>query len=390
MQSSEPIQGRRPTVLVANPSADLYGSDRMMLEAVRGFVERDWRVVVAHSSDGPLVDHLRGLGAEVVSCPAPVVRKSNLTPAGVVALGKDTLRGMRPMRRLIRDVRPDLLYVSTVTIPLWLAVAKASAVPSVLHIHEAEAGVPAPARIGLNLPSHLATRVIFNSATSKAVARPTAALERRSRIIHNGVAAPPRTTEGRESLGGQVRLLYVGRLSPRKGVDLVISAVTELAAAGLDATLVVVGAVFPGYEWYEEELKAQVAANGIRERVSFRGFRDSVWDEMSAADIVVVPSRSDESFGNTVIEGVLAQRPVVAADHSGLAEARQGLAAVVPFENDSAAALAAAIMRVVGDWEHFRGAAVRDAARAGDEYSPQRFRGRVLRVAEEAVRAVAR
>lgn len=43
------------TVLIAHPSADLYGSDRVMLETVDALVAAGRRVVVTLPADGPLV-----------------------------------------------------------------------------------------------------------------------------------------------------------------------------------------------------------------------------------------------------------------------------------------------------------------------------------------------
>ena len=169
MTSAPPEIGRR-VALVANPSADLYGSDRMVLEAVRGLREAGWDVVVAATQDGPLRAEMEALGARWRLCRAPVVRKSNLRPAGLVQLAGEVVRGLPSMVRVLREVRPDVLYVNTVTIPLWLVVAKVLRVPSVIHVHEAESSVPRVARVGLALPTRLATRVICNSETSRAVA----------------------------------------------------------------------------------------------------------------------------------------------------------------------------------------------------------------------------
>ena len=137
-----PDQVRRSSmprsVLVANPSADVYGSDRMMVEAVRGLVADGCEVVVTASVDGPLRTVVEAAGARFVVCPSPVVRKSHLSPRGLVQLAGTVVRGMTPMSRLVREVRPDVIYVNTMSIPMWLVLATAMRVPSVNHVHEAE------------------------------------------------------------------------------------------------------------------------------------------------------------------------------------------------------------------------------------------------------------
>lgn len=376
MSSPSQPSGRPRTVLVANPSADLYGSDRMVVETVTGLVERGWRTVVTVSQSGPLVSRMEEVGAEVVVCPAPVVRKANLTPRGVVELTRDIRRGIPRMRALVRSVRPDVIYVSTVTVPFWLVVARWARVPVVVHVHEAESSIPALARWGLAAPSSLANHVIYNSRTSRDVGRAAGLPRPSSTVIHNGVPGPVEVVPPRA--GADVpRLLYVGRLSPRKGVDVAVRAVGLLKERGVAARLTLVGAVFPGYEWYEQELQDLVHSAGLDSDVTFAGFLEDVWEPMAAADIVLVPSRSEESFGNTVIEAAMAARPVVVSDHTGLREAREHLRAAVPVVADDPAAVADAIQSIVADWSGFRARAVDDAPQTARRHAPETYRSQV-------------
>ena len=73
-----------------------------------------------------------------------------------------------------------------------------------------------------------------------------------------------------------IRLTVVGRLSPRKGQDIAVQALAEIISTGADATLTLVGGVFPGYEWYEHELKQTAAKLGLADRVKFVGFQEDI------------------------------------------------------------------------------------------------------------------
>lgn len=361
---------------MANPSADLYGSDRMVLEAVRGLTERGWRVVVAASTTGPLEPHLRAAGAELVVCPVPVVRKSNLSPVGLVRLLVAAVRGLPAMVRLVRRVRPDIVYVNTVTIPLWLVVARLLRVPSVVHVHEAEASVPKVARVGLSLPTRLADLVICNSAVSRDVTGVAGGPAGRMTVIHNGVPSSGDPRPPREVVDS-VRLLYVGRVSPRKGVDVAVRALAALRDRGVDATLDVVGDVFPGYEWYERELRALVEHEGLGDSVRLHGFADDVFPHLRDSDIVIVPSRADESFGNGVVEAALSARPMVISDHTGLREASEGFEAVVRVPPERPDRVADAVVELLASWSDACERAVADSHRARVEYSPERYRSAV-------------
>src|SRR5689334_15776575 len=104
------MQPRPRTVLVANPSADVYGADLQMLESVSAARETGWRVVVAVPSDGPLVRRLLARGAEVRFVRYPVLCRAAATPTGLPRLGLAAGRSVPGIREVIREERPALLY----------------------------------------------------------------------------------------------------------------------------------------------------------------------------------------------------------------------------------------------------------------------------------------
>jgi glycosyltransferase involved in cell wall biosynthesis len=191
-------------------------------------------------------------------------------------------------------------------------------------------------------------------------------------VLANPVTGPAAPEPPRDRLDGPVRLLFVGRLSPRKGPDVAIAALRELRARGVDARLTLVGSVFPGYEWFEEQLRD--AAADLDGHVEFAGFRSDVAPALAGADVVLVPSVLDESFGNTAVEAVLAGRPTVVSGLRGLREAVDGYAAAQVVEPARPELWADAVQRVTGDWASFRTAAVRDARTARDRHAPARYR----------------
>lgn len=367
------------SVLIAHPSAELYGSDRVMLESVSGLVDAGWKVYVAIPFDGPLVGEIRSRGAEPVVIDTPVLRKSALRPLGMLRLIRDTVAGSVRANRLLTALSPDVVYVSTMTAPLWLLSARLRGIPAMCHVHEAERAAPLMLRLGLAVPLLLARKVVTNSRFSTDVLTKTLpALSSRSSIVYNGVPGPAMVTTPRAELNGTVRIAYVGRLSARKGVDVAVEAVAKLVTSGVDAELDIVGSVFPGYEWFEEKLRARVGELGLSDRIHFRGFRPSVWDSFAAADIAVVPSTVDEPFGNTAIEAVLSARPVVVSASGGLTEAISGYdsaKAVAPGNPDS---LAAALQSVIGDWDRLSKRALVDSGRAARRFSVDGYRESIV------------
>ena len=371
------------TVLIAHPSADLYGSDRVMLETVDALVAAGRRVVVTLPADGPLVQLIEARGARVELCLSPVLRKSALRPVGMVKLLLETARSLPASISLIRRSGAAVVLVNTVTIPFWIPVARLVRRPVICHVHEAEASASSVIKRSLALPLLLANKLIVNSRFSLGVLTSSfARLGRKATVVLNAVAGPEQPTLARAGLDGVVRLLYIGRLSPRKGPDVAIEAVNVLRARGVRASLDLVGAPFPGYEWFEQDLRDLVRRKDLGGAVTFHGFQSDVWPHLLSADVVVVPSVKDEPFGNTAVESVLSARPVVVSATSGLQEAVEGYGSAQQVRPADPDALADAIGRVHDDWPTFREKAFQDAHTAAERHAPAEYARRVCEIVD--------
>lgn len=370
--------GRARRALVAHPSSELYGSDRVALESVAALVGTGRTVHTTLTSDGPLRAHLEKAGSAVSVLAVPVLRKSQMSVGGLLGLAVDTVRRTPGMLGMLWRNRPHLVYVSTVTVPWWLVLARLSGARVVCHVHEAEESVPRIVRMGLAAPLLLAHRVIANSELSRdVIVRDLPVLRGRTRVVYNGVPGPDEVTPPRSELTGPVRLVLVGRLSPRKGTDVAVEALALLADRGVDAVLDLVGGVFPGYEWFEQEVRAAAERTGVSHRVRWRGVQSDVWDALAGADIVLVPSRV-EPFGNAAVEAMLAARPVVVGDTQGLREiVRHGENGFLAAPDDPEA-LADAIAAVVLDWPSAVHRAEHARSEAHQRFAPRRYRDALI------------
>lgn len=366
------------TVLVAHPGAELYGSDRVLLESVVGMLAAGRRVVVALPADGPLATKMKEAGARVEICPMPVVRKSTLTPHGLALLLNDAFRGLGPMWRLIREPGTATVLVNTVTIPAWVVVGRLGGRRVICHVHEAERSASRVLRTALYAPLLLATGIVVNSRFSLQVLSETLPrLQARSTVVYNGVPGPSsesRPLRSAPGSNGQVRLLFCGRLSPRKGPQVAVDALDRLVRQSVDARLELLGAVYSGYEWFEHELRDQVIRLGLADRVSFHGFDPDIWPYLDEADICLVPSVIDEPFGNTAVEAILAGRPLVVSATSGLIEASAGYACARTVTPNDPAAVASAVRDLLEHWPRVRQQISADTALAMRRHAPTGYR----------------
>jgi glycosyltransferase involved in cell wall biosynthesis len=377
-------------VLLAHPSPDLYGSDRMLVESVRSLADAGCAVTVVLPDRGPLVPLLQATGADVVIIETVVLRKAFMSVRGLGTLLLSASRALPLAVRTVRAARADVVYVNTVTIPGWILASRLARTPVVAHVHEAEDSLPRLIGLGLHLPLLLARRVLVNSlAAQQGLTATLPALAGRIRLLYNGVPGPDVETElgldpaQRTNDDTALRLLLVGRLSPRKGTDVAIAALDSVVRRGVDARLDLVGEVFPGYEWYEQTLREQVSAANLDARVSFIGFQSDVWPAFAASDIVLVPSRV-EPFGNVAVEAALARRPVVASGVQGLREIVTGGETGMVVAADDPEAIADAVCDLAKDWP----SAQRMAQLAHDDalhrFGTQRYAADLLKLLVDA------
>ncbi len=143
------------------------------------------------------------------------------------------------------------------------------------------------------------------------------------------------------------RLVFLGSLGERKGIQHLLPAMRELVAErGVDVTLEVIG--FGGLEQW---CRRYVSEHALEDRVSFVGRESAPLPRLAAADLLVVPSLYD-SFPNTVLEALFVGTPVIGSDTSGIAsilEAKELL-----FEPQNPTAIADAVESAARDPEAYR------------------------------------
>lgn len=130
---------------------------------------------------------------------------------------------------------------------------------------------------------------------------------------------PRDKNEAKQKLGIQENrvILYVGRIEPLKGIDILVEAVSLLEDPA-DTRLVIVGGSLED-DAELGKLKALSERLGIQEKVTFTGSvpQDMLPDFYSAADAFVLPSYY-ESFGLVALEAMACGTPVVVSRVGGL------------------------------------------------------------------------
>ncbi|ACC70263.1 glycosyltransferase family 4 protein [Paraburkholderia phymatum] len=315
-------------VLAIDQSGVLGGAELSLLEIVKALKAR---VQVLLFDDGPFHAALRreGVAVDVLDPGATRdIRKQGGTPPlakavkGVASLVRATVARAR---------QSDVIYANTQRAMVIGALAgRLARRPVVWHLRD----IVSPEHFGSKQLAIIKwcaklglAHVIANSAASaRAFADLTQFGDKRIDVVFNGISSAPFNALRdvpqsvlRTRLDLPQDAFLVGsfsRLAQWKGQHVLL----EAMVLNPHMHAVLVGAPLFGEDAYEAMLHAFVAAHGLEARVHFLGFQDDVAACMCAVDVVAHTSITPEPFGRVIVEGMLAQRPVVASRAGGVTE----------------------------------------------------------------------
>ena len=305
-----------------------------------------------------LVRAQRAAGAEVtVACPGSdgLATAAEALGSGLRhwhaarSPGPGLAREVRSLRRIVREVRPDVVHAHSAKAGLAVRLAVRGRVPTVFQPHawSFEAAGGATGLLALNWErwgARWAARLVCVSEAERRTGQ-RSGIRARWSVIPNGIdldgfhPAPAGAARAGipllEGVGPAAPLVVcVGRLCRQKGQDVLLEAWREVTRRVPDARLVLVG----------DGPDARTLRGLAPSAVLFAGAVPDAAPWYQAADLVVLPSRW-EGMALAPLEAMGCGRPVVISDVDGARESLppgQGPRCLVPPERPVALAGAVA------------------------------------------------
>jgi glycosyltransferase involved in cell wall biosynthesis len=280
------------TAIVSGPGRQLTALASQLGE--RGVKLRVYMFQRAGRSPSPFIAYLERAGVEHVVLPD----NGPLDIALLIRLG-----------RSLRDWNPDIVQTHNyrMTVMAYLLKWTNPPWPWIAFFH-GSTNESWKVRLYNRIDAMLLPRADRLVVMSERHKRDFSAAGDRVRVIHNAILALPSESSpvklGAIRRPGVPLIGVIGRLSPEKGVDVLIEAVSLLPARS-------VSIVLAGNGPARAALEQQAVALGVRSDIHFLGTVEDVGSLYSQLDLVVLPSRS-EGLPNVLLEALSADVPVVA------------------------------------------------------------------------------
>ena len=330
------------TILFVDHTAKLGGGEIALLNLVTALDETRYRPIVALAADGPLVGRLRAAGVETHILPLDSAlldtRKDSLGVKSLLRLRQigQVLAYTVQLARWARGQRVDLIHTNSLKSDIYGGLAGRLAGITVLwHVRDHINGKYLPPMVAAAfriLAWRLPQMVVANSESTLRQIWPNR--EAASAVVYSGVATQvvhdgyPEEHKGQDEQAGSKSapdrdwptVTLVGRIAEWKGQHVFLRAAASVLGQYPQTRFWIVGAPLFGEHDYALSLHTLAEELGITKKVEFLGFRNDVAQILSRTDIVVHASILGEPFGQVVIEGMAAGKPLVATDGGALPE----------------------------------------------------------------------
>ncbi|MGF2688466.1 glycosyltransferase family 4 protein [Marinobacter sp. DUT-3] len=337
-------------VLQILPALHSGGVERGTVEFAAELVKRGHESFVV-SNGGPLVGQLEAQGSVHVAM--PVHRKSPASFGQIL-----------PMRRLLEDIRPDVVHVRS-RMPAWITWLAWRGLPA----HERPVLVSTfHGMYSVNPYSAIMAKADHIIAVSDCVRdyiiRNFRVPEDKLTVIQRGVdvdgfrsqtldsAWHARLIEQHPHLRDKRIIMMPGRISRWKGQLMFLEAMAEIIQKNPDCHGIIVGGVEPGKDRFMEELERRREELGLIQHTTFLGQRNDMAELYLLSDLVCHMSTKPEPFGRTVTEALASGTPVVAFDRGGAAETLRACFPEGLVEPDDTHAFAQAALRLLTTQGH--------------------------------------
>lgn len=332
-------------ILLLSTGGKIGGEETFTLNLAKELLNCGHEVEVAYGGDIQR-QNLEKNGIKV--CPVDITSRS---VAGIIKAAKR-------IARYANDNRFDIIHAQAIGPALMGVMAKRlykCRIPWIWHNH----GITDFAYKYIVRHLNKLDLIIANSDYVKETLKGHGVKANKIKRIHNGIsyndfkASSEEKIANRKSLCKEINIpendflsIYVGRLSPEKGVEVFLEGFENFYTDNRDAQCILVG---DGAQ--KQGLQAQINNYKSKNNIHFLGFRSDIRQLVSGCDALVLPSHI-ETFSLTTLQAFASGTVCIATDVGGTPEQILDKFSGILFPDKDAKALAEALQNLKNDKDY--------------------------------------
>jgi glycosyltransferase involved in cell wall biosynthesis len=332
------------------------GQERSLFEVICGLRDRDVAVTLAYEDEGELLSEYRKRGVATIRIKSRILILKSWRVVAHAGRFLQSLLGLLAQSRRAGG-RWTLIYINQYfDVTLAVVCGAILRIPVVCHLRLA-----APPYLSRQMRWGLrrCRLLICNSAFTAKTYVDAGFSEQSIVVVRNAIDTnvfSPAESEDIKSFADRPEkvILYVGRISPEKGIEVLIDAMVIARRRQPGIRLLIVGNArgHGATGAYMESLRTH-AEGALGEAVSFRPATSDIVALYRNADLTVLPSVWDEPFGRVVIESMACGVPCLASRAGGIPEILGGELEELLFDKGNPADLAAKMVTFI-NWRWTR------------------------------------
>lgn len=305
------------TILFFHQSAELYGSDKSILNLLR-FLRNHYNIILLLPEDGPLINECEKIKIEYHILDLFKISRASINLKFPFIFNKKINKSIVNINRIVNKRKIDLVYTNTLAIIIGAYWSHKKNIQHIWHIREIIENPFFIKNIYRYLLKSYANKIICNSNATQEWIANNKDLRSKSSVVWNGVN-PIKTKSCKDK--NKITISLIGRINKWKGQTLLIHAIKRLIKNNiLNIKVLIVGSVHSSQAHLLDKLKTEISNLDLGEFVEIIKFTSSIDSIYNRTDIIVVPSIRPEPFGLVAIEGMSANIPIIGSNDGGLKE----------------------------------------------------------------------
>ncbi|EJO08408.1 glycosyltransferase family 4 protein [Oenococcus oeni] len=314
------------TIMYLHAGAEMYGSDKVLLQLVIGLDKKQFKPIVVLPEHGPLEKALETNDIQTEVVAYPILRRKYFNPKGIFNYASGYFKAGKVLANLAIKYHVDLIHVNTLAVLEGITLKKRIKKPLIWHVHEILLSPKFMWKLTAYLSAKYADKiVVVSNATGEHLKRAGYSKKNQIVTIYNGINVNKRldNSDFRQEFNIPKDAFvfgHIGRINAWKGQEDFLKASLKLMPDYPKMHIIFSGNAFKGEEWREDRLKGEITNSGFANRIHYLGYQKNISKVFSTINVFVTSSTRPDPFPMVTLEAMANCKPIISYNHGGPSE----------------------------------------------------------------------